>query len=446
MRTEHKRPLVAFIVVALFCSFTVGNAVRGAIVGNGFGLTILLPWAPPGLVRTITSSGFNGLYPDSNPFLGTAIGAVSDVSAPPAPGQAPTAPEVGSSVVPAIATPSATSPTSPTVRQPTQRPGENHQTGAVHHPRSHNIGEPPAPSTGPTTLAAARTDLRAARDYANKARQAAKGATFDARWCVGNKGRAACQDLLVAAQTARIRADEAGSTVGHLDAVVDHIINAISTVVGPVREKASQTFTIRLARAQERFVDARGDVRSESQVFQQANQDQWADALATYARAVGKAGRAAHAASDQRLRQVRAYAEDRQATVKHIKRVYEQKIRAGHVAAARTYRKSALADLAKQDRIFDNRIVAARARAAAAYETAVGVAKEALDRTRDETAQAKLAHDAEVADALAKAKDAYTTKVQAAAEVRAETVAAAQAEAEATVVVDPATVPPGPNP
>ncbi len=443
MRTEHKRPMVAFIVVALFCSFTVGNAVQNALSGNGFGLSILLPWAPPGLVRTIESSGFNGLYPDSNPFLGKAIGAVSDVPAPRAPGQAPTAPEVGSTVVSAVATPAATSST---VRQPTRRPAAQHHTGAVHHPRSHNIGDPPTPSTGPTTLGTALTDLRAARKYAKSARQAAKGARFDARWCVANKGRSGCQDLIVAAETARIRVDDASGTVGHLDAVVHHLVDAISTVVAPVREKAAHIFTTRLVRAQETLVEVRGVVHSESQAFQEANQDEWADALATYSRAVDKASRAAHASSDQRLRQVRAYAEERQVTVRHIKHRYEQKIRDGHVAAARAYRKSALAELAKQDRAFDARIVAARARAAAAYEIAVGVAKETLDRTRVETAQAKLAHDAEVAAALAKAKDAYTTKVQAAAEVRAETVAAAQAQAEATVVVDPATVLVGPTP
>ena len=434
MRTEHKRPLVAFIVVALFCSFTVGNAVRSAILGNGFGLTILIPMAPPNLIRTIEASGSNGRYLDT-PFLGTAISAVSDAPAPAAPEPGPTAPQAGTAVVPVVAT-----PTRPAVRTPAPRPA-GHHAGVQHHPRSHDIGEAPVTSVGPTALAEARTDLRAALTYASRARQAVKNARFDARWCVAEKGRAACQDQIVAVETARIRADAAAAQADHLGAVVDHLRGEISTLVAPVREKATRTFGTRVERAKEKFVEVRVEVRSQSQAFHEARQDAWADAVAAYARAVDQAGRAAHAASDQRLRQVHAYAKKRQATVRNIQHVYEQKVRAGHAAAARAYRKRAYANLAKRDHAFDVAIIASRERAAAAYETAIGAAKSTLDRTRAEAAIAKQEHDAEVAAALARAIDAYRTKVQTAAELRAETIATALEQATATVVVDPATVP-----
>ena len=170
-------------------------------------------------------------------------------------------------------------------------------------------------------------------------------------------------------------------------------------------------------------------------------QDQWSDALAAYRKALDKAGTAAHKAADQRLREVTAYAKNRQATVRHIQHVYEQKLRTGNVAAARAYRKQALAALAVKDSAFAAKIGAERESAAAAYQTATGAAKEALDGTRAALADARAAHAAEVAATLAQAKELFTTKVQTAAEVRAEKIADAQALAEATVVVDPATLP-----
>ncbi len=132
--------------------------------------------------------------------------------------------------------------------------------------------------------------------------------------------------------------------------------------------------------------------------------------------------------------------------MRHIQYVYQQKLRSGNVAAAGAYRKQALADLAKTDDAFAARIGAERDRAAAAYETATGVAKQELERVRAKVTDARAASAAEAATTLARAKDALTTKVQNAADVRAETIADAQALAEATVVVDPATLPADPGP
>ena len=201
-----------------------------------------------------------------------------------------------------------------------------------------------------------------------------------------------------------------------------------------------------MEKAQAQFGEVRDQVRSEAADVQETSQDQWSVALSAYGKALDKAGTAAHKAADQRLREVRAYAKDRQATLRKIQYVYQQKLRSGNVAAARTYRKQALADLAKTDSAFAARIDAERERAAAAYGTATGVAKEELERVRAIVTEARAASAAEAAATLARAKDALTTKVQTAADVRAEMIADAQALAEATVVVDPATLPADPGP
>ena len=60
MSAEHKRPLVAFVLVALVCSSIVGQSVRSALLGNGIGLGILVPIAPAHLLDTIQASGANG--------------------------------------------------------------------------------------------------------------------------------------------------------------------------------------------------------------------------------------------------------------------------------------------------------------------------------------------------------------------------------------------------
>ncbi len=443
MRTEHKRPLVAFIVVALFCSFTVGNAVRSALQGNGFNLTILIPMAPPNLLRTIEASGSNGRYLDT-PFLGAAISAVSDTPAPAEPrelsraaGGAPAATAAPGVVVPVVAQSHRS-----TGRQPGSRP---HTT--TFHPRPpRNIGNPPPVSTGPTTLQVAAEDLRQARAYALKAKRAAQLATRDARACVRAIGSAACQDLTAAAQAARIRADSAVTEMGHLRNVVDHLQTEINTLVAPVRAKATATFRTRVDKAQNQLATIQATVRSSTQAFTATWREEWSDATRAYSAAVDDARSASHKASEQRLRQVSAYAKRRQATVRHIQDVYEKKVRSGHVAEARAYRKRALAAVATTDREFNAKISAERDLASAAYETSLGVARDALERTRAEVARAKEKQAARAAALVALAADRYQTKVQTEAEVRAQTIAEAVAQAEATVVVDPATVPFGVGP
>ena len=105
MIAEHRRPLMAFILVALVCALIVGNAVRTAtfqrLVDGGLPLSVLVPIAPAHLLDTIHASGANGRYLDA-PFLGTAISAVGDV---------PAAPSVPAPVTTAVVTVSAASPT-----------------------------------------------------------------------------------------------------------------------------------------------------------------------------------------------------------------------------------------------------------------------------------------------------------------------------------------------
>ena len=443
MSAEHKRPLVAFVLVALVCSSIVGQSVRSALLGNGIGLGILVPIAPAHLLDTIHASGANGRYLDT-PFLGTAISAVGDVPAPavvPEP-QPQVPPSVGSgssgSVIQVIATrPGATTvPRATATRTPVHRHGT-----PVHIPRPRDIGSPPPVPTGPTTLQTARDDLRAARVYASQARAASAQTASIARLCVRVQGRASCAQQVDDAEEAAIRADAAAAQVSHVDNVVQHLLGAIDEFVAPVRERAARTFTARVETARAQFGEVREQVRSEASDLHETTQDQMSVALAAYSKALDRAGTKARKAADQRLSEVQAYAKDRQATVRHIQHVYERKLRSGNVAAARAYRKQALADLAQQDRAFAARISAMRDRATAAYETATGAAKAELDQTRDAVSEAMAAQAAEAAATLTRAKELYTTKVQTAADVRAEKIADAQALAEATVVVDPATLP-----
>jgi hypothetical protein len=262
-----------------------------------------------------------------------------------------------------------------------------------------------------------------------------------ARLCFRVQGKASCAKQVDDTEEAAIRADAAAAQVSHVENVVQHLLGAIDAFVAPVRERATHTFTARVQKAQAQFGEVREQVRSEAADFQETTQDQWSVALATYGKALDKAGTAAHKAADQRLREVTAYSKNRQATVRHIQQVYEQKLRTGNVAAAQAYRKQALADLAVRDSAFAAKISDERERAAAAYETATGVAKEALDRTRDALADARAAHAAEVAATLAQAKELLTTKVQTAARGAGRAIADAQTLAEATIVVDPATLP-----
>lgn len=447
MSAEHKRPLVAFVLVALVCSSIVGQSVRSALLGNGIGLGILVPIAPAHLLDTIHASGANGRYLDS-PFLGTAISAVGGVPAPAVPEPEPQVPpSVGSgssgSVVQVVATrPSATRPSATSVprARAARTPAHQHRT-PVQIPRPRDIGSAPPVPTGPTTLQTARDDLRAARVYANQARAAALQTNRIARLCFRVQGRASCAQQVDDAEEAAIRADAAAAQVSIVDNVVQHLLGAIDAFVAPVRERATRTFTARVETARAQFGEVREQVRSDASDLHETTQDQMSVALAAYSKALDRAGTKAHRAAEQRLSEVRAYTKERQATVRHIQHVYKQKLRSGNVPAARAYRKQALADLAKQDRAFAARISALRDRATAAYETAIAAAKEELDLTRDAVSEAMAAQAAEAAATLTRAKDLYTTKVQTAADVRAEKIADAQAVAEATVVVDPATLP-----
>lgn len=447
MSAEHKRPLVAFVLVALVCSSIVGQSVRSALLGNGIGLGILVPIAPAHLLDTIHASGANGRYLDP-PFLGTAISAVGDTPEPIAPEptvpglEPPAAPSVGSGSSGGVIQVVATRPRATTApRAPRTHTHTSQHQPRVHIPRPRDIGNPPPVPTGPTTIQTARDDLQAARVYASQARAVELQTIQIARLCFRVQGKASCAKQVDDTEEAAIRADAAAAQVSHVENVVQHLLGAIDAFVAPVRERATHTFTARVQKAQAQFGEVREQVRSEAADFQETTQDQWSVALATYGKALDKAGTAAHKAADQRLREVTAYSKNRQATVRHIQQVYEQKLRTGNVAAAQAYRKQALADLAVRDSAFAAKISDERERAAAAYETATGVAKEALDRTRDALADARAAHAAEVAATLAQAKELLTTKVQTAAEVRAEQIADAQTLAEATIVVDPATLP-----
>jgi len=103
MIAEHRRPLVAFILVALVCALVVGNAVRTStlqrLVGGGLPLSVLVPIAPDVLL-TINASGHNGLGGDL-PYVGRAVVAVSN----------PAPPSVPAPVTTAVVTVSAASPT-----------------------------------------------------------------------------------------------------------------------------------------------------------------------------------------------------------------------------------------------------------------------------------------------------------------------------------------------
>ena len=224
-----------------------------------------------------------------------------------------------------------------------------------------------------------------------QARAAALQTARIVKLCFRAQGKASCAKQVDDAEEAAIRADAAAAQVSHVENVVQHLLGAIAAFVAPVREQATRTFTSRVEKAQTQFGEVREQVRSDAADVQETSQDQWSVALSAYRKALDKAGTTAHKAADERLREVQAYAKDRQATVRKIQYVYEQKLRSGNVAAARAYRKQALADLAKTDSAFAARIGAERDRAAAAYETATGVAKQELDRVRALVTKARAA-------------------------------------------------------
>ena len=86
MSAEHKRPLAAFILVALACAFVVGQAVRTAavqqLVNAGIPLTVLAPIAPD-MLFTVDLSAGNGRAGDT-PYVGRALVAVARTAPAPA--------------------------------------------------------------------------------------------------------------------------------------------------------------------------------------------------------------------------------------------------------------------------------------------------------------------------------------------------------------------------
>ena len=87
MRAEHRRPLVAFVLVALACALVVGQSLRTAtlqrLVDDGLPLSVLIPIAPD-MLFTIDASGDNGRGGDV-PYVGGAVVAVSRPAPPSSP-------------------------------------------------------------------------------------------------------------------------------------------------------------------------------------------------------------------------------------------------------------------------------------------------------------------------------------------------------------------------
>jgi hypothetical protein len=84
MRAEHRRPLAAFVLVALACALVVGQSLRTAtvqgLIDRGLPLTVLIPIAPD-MLFTIDASGANGRGGDL-PYVGRALVAVSRPAPP----------------------------------------------------------------------------------------------------------------------------------------------------------------------------------------------------------------------------------------------------------------------------------------------------------------------------------------------------------------------------
>ena len=112
MRAEHRRPLAAFVLVALACALVVGQSLRTAtlqgLVDRGLPLTVLIPIAPD-MLFTIDASGANGRGGDP-PYVGRALVAVSRPAPPSRPvttAAVATVPVVSPTVVVRTVTPSA---------------------------------------------------------------------------------------------------------------------------------------------------------------------------------------------------------------------------------------------------------------------------------------------------------------------------------------------------
>ena len=452
MSAEHKRPLVAFVLVALVCSSIVGQSVRSALLGNGIGLGILVPIAPAHLLDTIHASGANGRYLDT-PFLGTAISAVGDVPAPAAPEPQPRPRRAAgvavrglrlqrSSVVQVVATrPSAT--TAP----------------RVHRARPRTSTSPASTSRAPATSVARLLCPRARPPCRPPATTCTRPGSTPAR-----PGRRRCRRPAspgsASAPRARPPAPSRSTTPRRPRS-------------GPTRQPPRSATSKRGAAPPrcDRRVRRPGPGAAHTYLHRAGGDGPSAVRRGTGAGPRGCSG----CAGDQpgpdgpshfrptarpstrpvrrRTRrltsdcsEVRAYAKESPGD----RATHPVRVRAE--AAVRERRggpgvpEAGPGGPREEDRAFAARIGAERDRAAAAYETATGVAKQELDRVRDRSPTPGLHRPPRRRPRSPGPRTLLTTKVQTAADVRAETIADAQALAEATVVVDPATLPVDPGP
>ncbi len=148
MIAEHRRPLMAFILVALVCALVVGNAVRTStlprLVGGGLPLSVLVPIAPDVLL-TINASGHNGLGGDL-PYVGRAVIAVSN----------PAPPSVPAPVTTAVVTVSAASPTTAVQNTPAAAAPAAAATSTRTAGRHHAAPRRAVTTSGTPTVAPAR--------------------------------------------------------------------------------------------------------------------------------------------------------------------------------------------------------------------------------------------------------------------------------------------------
>jgi hypothetical protein len=170
MIAEHRRPLVAFLLVAFVCALVVGQSMREAaqrIVGGGLPLGALVRIAPDMLV-TIHASGANGLGGDV-PYIGRAILAVSET----APQTAAVVPVVATATAPAVSPAAAVRTVARSVAgapaRATARPHHAQSRHPVHATRAPAIARPAqsppklAPTRGKHVAAVRAPSVRAER-------------------------------------------------------------------------------------------------------------------------------------------------------------------------------------------------------------------------------------------------------------------------------------------
>ena len=170
MSAEHRRPLVAFLLVAVVCALVVGQSMRDAaqrLVGGGLSLGALVQIAPDMLV-TIHASGANGLGGDV-PYIGRAVLAVSET----APQTAAVVPVVATATTPAVSPAAAVRTVARSVAgapaRATARPHHAQPRHPVHATRTTAVARPAqsppklAPSHGKHVAAVRAPSVRAER-------------------------------------------------------------------------------------------------------------------------------------------------------------------------------------------------------------------------------------------------------------------------------------------